>query len=224
MAKGWRQPPTIMLYEIDQQPIPSTSTPSGLERSDEQLMAGIQSRSEPALAALYRRHTPLIRTIIGRVVNNDADVDDLLQEVFVEIWNRAERYEEAKGKALGWIVTMARRRAIDRVRRKQSYARAEERMRESTFNSAQEMHPSADCEAMNGDTVEIFRRILATLPAAQREAVQLAYYAGLSQREIAHRTGIPLGTIKTRLELGMRKLRAGVIALGGEAEWHVVHA
>ena len=213
-----------MLYDIDLQHIPSTSTPSGLERSDEQLMAGIQNRSEQALAALYRRHTPLVRTILGRVVNNDADVDDLLQEVFVEIWNRAERYEEAKGKALGWIVTMARRRAIDRVRRKQSYARAEERMRESTFSSDQEMHPSAASEAMTGDTAEIFRRILTTLPSAQREAVQLAYYEGLSQREIAHRTGIPLGTIKTRLELAVRKVRAAIIALGGEAEWHVVQA
>jgi len=167
----------------------------------------------------------MLRTIIARVVNNDSDVDDLLQEVFVEIWNRAAGYEEVKGKALGWIVTLARRRAIDRVRRKQAYARAEERLRESTRGAADAMHPSTDCEAMNGDTAEIFRRILATLPTAQREAVQLAYYAGLSQRDIARRTGIPLGTIKTRLELAVRKLRAAILALGGEAEWHhLVHS
>ena len=213
-----------MLYEIDQQHIPSTSTPPTFERSDEQLMAGIQRRREQDLAALHLRHTRLVRTILSRVVNNDADVDDLLQEVFVEIWNRADRYEEAKGKALGWIVTMARRRAIDRVRRKQAYARAEERMRESTLGAAEELHPSSACEAMHGDTAEIFRRILITLPTAQREAVQFAYYEGLSQRDIAHRTGIPLGTIKTRLELAVRKLRAALLAIGGEAEWHVAHA
>ena len=172
------------------------------------------------MAALHRRHTRLVRTILSRVVNNDADVDDLLQEVFVVIWNCADRYEEAKGKALGWIVTMARRRAIDRVRRKQAYARAEERMRESTLGAAEELHPSSACEAMHGDTAEIFQRILTTLPTAQREAVELAYYAGLSQRDIAHRTGIPLGTIKTRLELAVRKLRAALLAIGGEAEWH----
>lgn len=213
-----------MLYEIDLQHIPSTFTPAGVERSDERLMVGIQHGNEQDLATLYVRHKGLVRTIISRVLNNDADADDLQQEIFVEIWNRADRYEEAKGKALGWIVTMARRRAIDRVRRKQAYARAEERMRESTFISAQEMHPSAAAEAMNGDTAEVFRRILTSLPTLQREAVQLAYYEGLSQRDIAHRTGIPLGTIKTRLELALRKLRAGIVALGGKAEWHFAQA
>lgn len=213
-----------MLYEIDHQHIPSPVTAPALERSDEQLMAGIQRRSEQDLAALLLRHTRMVRTILARVVNNDADVDDLLQEVFVEIWNRAEQYDVAKGKALGWIVTMARRRAIDRVRRKQSYARAEERLRESTLGTAEALHLSTDGEAMNGDTAEIFRRILITLPAAQREAVQFAYYAGPSQSEIAHHTGIPLGTIKTRLELGVRKLRAALLALGGESECHVAHA
>ena len=209
-----------MSYQIAQ---PSVTLP-GVEISDEQLMAGIQGRDELALAALHLRHTRLIRTIISRVLNNDADVDDLLQEVFVEIWNRAEQYDSAKGRVLGWIVTIARRRAIDRVRRKQAYARAEERMRESTLGTAEEMHPSTDRAAMHGDTAEIFQRILTTLPPAQREAVQLAYYAGLSQRDIARRTGIPLGTIKTRLELALRKLRAGIVALGGESEWHTTYA
>ncbi len=140
-----------MLYEIDQQHIPSPATPPALELTDEQLMAGIQRRNEQDLAALHLRHKRLVRTILARVVNNGADVDDLLQEVFVEIWNRADPYEEAKGKALGWIVTMARRRAIDRVRRKQAYARAEERMRESTLGAAEELHLSSACEAMQGE-------------------------------------------------------------------------
>jgi RNA polymerase sigma-70 factor, ECF subfamily len=213
-----------MLYEFDHQQTRSISTRLGIETSDETLMERIKVRDEDALAALYRRHTPLLRTIISRVVNNDTDTDDLLQEVFVEIWNRVNRYEEAKGKALGWIVTLARRRAIDRVRRRQSYARAEERLRVQTFGEANAMHPSTDDEAMNGDTAEIFRRILATLPVAQREAIQLAYYSGLSQRDIARRTGIPLGTIKTRLELAVRKLRAAISALGGREEWNPARA
>lgn len=211
-----------MLYEFDHQQTLITQT--GAELSDEELMAEIKDRSQDALATLYRRHTPLLRTIIARVVNNETDTDDLLQEVFVEIWNRVERYEEAKGKALGWIVTLARRRAIDKVRKKQAYARAEERLREQTHGEANDTHPSTDNEAMNGDTAEIFQKMLATLPAAQREAVQLAYYSGLSQRDIARRTGIPLGTIKTRLELAVRKLRAGITALGGRSEWDFSHA
>lgn len=213
-----------MLYEFDHQQTHTLTTQLGIENSDEQLMAQIKNRSEDALAALYRRHTPLLRTIIARVVNNDTDTDDLLQEVFMEIWNRVDRYEEAKGKALGWIVTLARRRAIDKVRKKQAYARAEERLREQTYGEANAMHPSTDDQAMNGDTAEIFQRILSTLPPAQREAVQLAYYAGLSQRDIARKTGIPLGTIKTRLELAVRKLRAGITALGGRGEWDLVSA
>lgn len=215
-----------MLYEFDHhqtEALADFSPSSDKAQTDEQLMAGIQRQEQDALAALYRRHTPLLRTIIGRVVNNDTDVDDLLQEVFVEIWNRAGRYDEARGKALGWIVTLARRRAIDRVRKKQAYFRAEERLRESTKGDADAMHAAANDEAEHSDTAEIFKRIMATLPEPQREAVQLAYYSGLSQRDIARRTGIPLGTIKTRLELGVRKMRVAVLAIGGEAEWCPTH-
>src|SRR5687768_16324875 len=115
-----------MLHEFDQQ---QTATVTTGEVTDEQLMGLIQARDDAALATLYRRHTPLLRTVIARVVHNEHDVDDLLQEVFLELWNRADHYDEAKGKALGWIVTLARRRAIDRIRRRQAYARAEERLR-----------------------------------------------------------------------------------------------
>ncbi len=213
-----------MLYEFDDQSNPAPSTATTVDRSDEELMQRIQNHDETALATLYRRHTPLLRTIAARIVNNNADVDDLIQEIFVEIWNRAGSYEEAKGKAIGWIVTLARRRGIDRMRRNQAYSRAGERLRESAAGDAEAMHPATDAEAMNGDTAEIFRRILDSLPAAQREAIHLAYYAGLSQRDIARLTGIPLGTIKTRLELAVCKIRAGILALGGEAEWRIAHA
>jgi len=89
----------------------------------------IQQGDEAALATLYRRHRAILGTVIARVVHIDADVDDLLQEVFLEIWKRAQTYDECKGKVLGWVITMARRRAIDRVRRRQAYIRTEERLR-----------------------------------------------------------------------------------------------
>ena len=213
-----------MLYEIDSLHALSAPSESGFEISDETLMAGIQRRCEEDLAALCRRHTARLRTIMARVVNNDTDVDDLLQEVFVEVWNRAGTYDPAKGKALGWIITLARRRAIDRLRKKLACTRAEERLREASRGDADANRPPAADGAAQGDVAEIFQRLLATLPPAQREAVQLAYYAGLSQRDIARRTGIPLGTIKTRLELAVRKLRAAILALGGETEWHLARA
>ena len=182
-------------------------------------------RDEAALATLYRRHTAILRTVISRVVHNEHDVDDLLQEIFVELWNRADHYDETKGKALGWIVTLARRRAIDKVRRRQAYARAEERLRlETERGPALVRQPGVDEDVNAADRAEVFQRLLATLPEAQREALHLAYYRGLSQREIAAQTGIPLGTIKTRLELAVRKIRAAILALGGADEWSPARA
>jgi RNA polymerase sigma-70 factor (ECF subfamily) len=211
-----------MLYEFDHQQIASFTT---LDATDEQLMARIQARDDAALATLYKRHTPLLRTIVSRVVHNDHDVDDLLQEIFLELWNRADSYEEGKGKALGWIVTLSRRRAIDRIRRRQAYDRAAERMRLETATEPDAgRYQGVEEDANATDRAEVFQRILATLPVAQREALQLAYYKGLSQREIAAQTGIPLGTIKTRLELAVRKVRAAILSLGGEEEWSLLRA
>ncbi len=211
-----------MLYEFDTQQIAEITQQ---ETTDEQLMARIQSRDDAALAALYRRHTPLLRTVVSRVVHNEHDADDLLQEIFVELWNRAESYDEAKGKALGWMVTLARRRAIDKIRRRQAYSRAEERLRLETEHEPQQTrHEGVEDDVSAAERAEIFKRLMATLPPAQQEALHLAYYRGLSQREIAAQTGIPLGTIKTRLELAIRKIRTAILAIGGADEWSMAHA
>lgn len=211
-----------MLYEFDTQQIADVTQH---EITDEQLMARIQARDESALAMLYRRHTPLLRTVVSRVVHNEHDADDLLQEIFVELWNRADHYDEAKGKPLGWMVTLARRRAIDKIRRRQAYSRAEERLRLETEQEPQQTrHEGVEDDVNAADRAEIFQRLLSTLPEAQREALHLAYYRGMSQREIAAQTGIPLGTIKTRLELALRKIRTGILAIGGADEWAPAHA
>ncbi|MEI7820027.1 MAG: sigma-70 family RNA polymerase sigma factor [Verrucomicrobiota bacterium] len=205
-----------MLYSLDQQTLSTRPTTPVGEPTDEVLMERIQARDDKAIAILYRRHTPLLRSVIGRILNNDCDVDDLLQVVFLEVWRQAAHYDEAKGKALGWIVTLARRRAIDKVRTMQTYFRAQERLREEPEPAP---HLGADEEAAASDTAKIFSRVLATLPGPQREALDFAFYRGLSQREIAAHTGIPLGTIKTRLELALRKVRTAIVALGGASEW-----
>jgi RNA polymerase sigma-70 factor (ECF subfamily) len=188
-------------------------------------MARIRKHDAKALASLYQRHTQLLRSVISRVVHDEQDTEDLLQEVFIQLWDRADRYNWKKGKPLGWMVTLSRRRAIDRVRRRQSYARAEERLRLATeIDSRGIPSRGAENEVGCGDRGEIFRQVLATLPDHQRDAVILSFYQGFSQREIAARTGIPLGTIKTRLELGVRKIRAAILALGGANEWSLNHA
>ena len=213
-----------MLYEFDTLLTTTSKTPVqtiniSTEATDEQLMARLRDGDEAALSTLFHRHAAILRTVIARVIHNDADVDDLMQEVMIELWNRGKAYDETKGKVLGWLVTMARRRAIDRVRRRQAYDRAEERLRIHVEDNSQAPDvPSVEEQVMSTDRAKFISQMLETLPEAQKEAVQLAFYRGLSQREIAAKTGIPLGTIKTRLELAVRKLRANILAVGGE-EW-----
>lgn len=190
------------------------------EPTDAQLLAQVSSGNEKALETLARRHTALLRTVISRVVTNDADVDEVLQDVMVEIWKHASHYSAEKGQALGWIVTLARRRAIDRVRRKQSYTRAKDRYEEELKAEIEEIDvKSADANVSSKELQQIFARVLEELPDAQREALVFNVYKGLSQREIAATTGIPLGTIKTRLELAFRKVRSAILSQGSRDEW-----
>ncbi len=189
-----------------------------LQSTDEQLMAGVQQECTEALSELYRRHHPTIRAVIARVLHNEQSVEDLLQEVFVEVWRLAARYSAEKGKALGWIITLARRRAIDRLRREQAYCRVEERYQKET-----EQQPDAWTQTHGNDDVEwadmrrVLANIIAELPEAQRIAVELAFYKGMSQREIATHSGVPLGTIKTRIELAIRKISFKLKEVTGEA-------
>jgi RNA polymerase sigma-70 factor (ECF subfamily) len=186
--------------------------------TDEHLMAAVQQESTEGLNELYRRHSPTIRAVIARVLHNEQSVEDLLQEVFLEVWRLARRYSSEKGKALGWIITLSRRRAIDRLRREQAYSRVEERYQKET-----EQQPEAWTQVQGSDDVETadLRRVLAgiiqTLPEAQRVAVEMAFYKGMSQREISTQTGIALGTIKTRLELALKKISFKLKELSGDS-------
>jgi RNA polymerase sigma-70 factor (ECF subfamily) len=151
-------------------------------------------------------------------LHNEQSVEDLLQEVFLEIWRLAARYSSEKGKALGWMITLARRRAIDRLRREQAYFRVEERYQKETEQQPEswtQCHGDEDIES--SDMRRILASIVATLPEAQRMAIELAFFKGLSQREISIQTKIPLGTIKTRLELGIRKISAKLKEITGES-------
>jgi RNA polymerase sigma-70 factor (ECF subfamily) len=174
--------------------------------TDEALMQDISRQRHDALAELYGRHGQRLRATIDGVVHEEAETDDILQEIFLQIWNEADRYSPRAGKPLGWIVTIARRRAIDRLRRRQAYSRAreryEKRLREHRFNPRQEAY---DPFILN-DLRYFLEKCMRALPRLQREAVELAFFKGLSHSEIAAETNAPLGTVKTRLELGLQKL------------------
>src|SRR5678815_4215875 len=114
---------------------PPRTVPPPLEPgapTDFELMKGIQAGEADALSQLYDRYNGILKALILRVIHNEAEADDLLQEIFMEIWNQAKNFSSQKGKPLGWIVTLARRRAIDGLRKKQAYVRAEERLQEET--------------------------------------------------------------------------------------------
>jgi RNA polymerase sigma-70 factor (ECF subfamily) len=185
--------------------------------SDLELMKAIQAEDPNALAQLYDRYNGILKALILRVIHNEAEADDLLQEIFMEIWNQAKNFSSQKGKPLGWMVTLARRRAIDGLRKKQAYARAEERLQNETEQQPDAWaHNVTEEEIVLSDTRDLIRKVIAGLPPAQQEAIDLAFFRGMSQREIAAKTNTPLGTVKTRLELGLKKIYDGLKELRGE--------
>ncbi|HEX4631810.1 MAG TPA: sigma-70 family RNA polymerase sigma factor [Chthoniobacterales bacterium] len=174
---------------------------------DEMLMQEITQRRQQALKELYSRYSRSLRALIGSVVHEESEADDVLQESFLQIWREAHHYSPKAGKPLGWVITIARRRAIDRVRRRDSYRRAKQRFEDEIKPQTQSTRTGkTDTEVTQSDLRSFLGKQLQTLPTVQREAVELAYFSGLSQREIAATTNTPLGTVKTRLQLGLRKL------------------
>ncbi len=185
--------------------------------TDLELMAGIQREDPEALSQLYDRYNGIIKALILRVVHNEAEADDLLQEIFMELWNQAKNFSAQKGKPLGWMVTLARRRAIDGLRKKQAYMRAGERLQNETEQQPDAwVHNSTEEEINFSDTRVLVRKVINGLPPAQQEAINLAFFRGMSQREIAANTNTPLGTVKTRLELGLKKIYDGLKELKDE--------
>jgi len=201
---------------ILERPITEAQPSSPLDLTDEQLMVMLQQRNPVGLEYLYDRHAAIVKSLGMKVVHNEAEAEDLLQEIFMEIWNRAAGYDPAKGKPLGWIVTLARRRAIDRLRKCQSHCRAEDRLRDEVEQHPDSWSTDPDEDFAMADIRATLLKLIKTLPEAQQQAINLAFYQGMSQREIAAHTGIPLGTIKTRLELGLKKLTAALKDQAGE--------
>ena len=185
--------------------------------SDVDLMLGIQAGEADALSQLYDRYNGIVKALILRIIHNETEADDLLQEVFMEIWNQAKNFSPEKGKPLGWMVTLTRRRAIDALRKKQAYNKAEEGLR-----AQPEQQPDAwvrnvtQEEIQSGDTRALMAKVISSLPEAQQQVIEFAFFQGMSQREIAFHTNIPLGTVKTRLELGLKKIYDGLKELKDE--------
>lgn len=174
------------------------------KKSDQFLMARIVSGDETALAALYDRHYGLVYTIAARITNDHAVAEEVMQDVFHAVWRTAGGFQD-NGSVAAWIVGIARHRAIDATRTRTFRARGREQSLEPAGELAADNQPHD--YVVKNFVSERVRTALAMLPDVQRHALELVFYLGLSQSEVASRTGAPLGTVKTRLRLGMLHLR-----------------
>jgi RNA polymerase sigma-70 factor (ECF subfamily) len=186
--------------------------------ADEALMARVRDGDERALATLYDRHGRLVYSLARAIVPGDADAEEVTEDVFVALWTAPERFDASRGSLRGWIATMARTRSLDRVRsskrRQMAHERAAVLSDEGTAVALAESE-SAEERVLLADVRTSLDRALSVLNDDQRRAVELAYFQGLSQSEIAAALGEPLGTVKTRLRDGMSKLRASLSAPQG---------
>lgn len=169
-------------------------------------MQAITERRQSALTEFYLRHGGKLKSMIGSVVREEAEADDVLQDIIIQIWREADKYSPKAGRPLGWVSTIARRRAIDRVRRGQTYRRIKDRFAELHQPENNGSPKPITDEIARSDLRKFLNRQLRKLPEFQCQAVKLAFFKGMSHREIAVATRTPLGTVKTRLELGLRKL------------------
>ncbi|HVT44435.1 MAG TPA: sigma-70 family RNA polymerase sigma factor [Thermoanaerobaculia bacterium] len=161
-----------------------------------------------AFERLYDRYAPAIYAFLVRILGDTADAQEVLQETFVQIWGRAASYDSARGSEIAWLVSISRSRAIDRLRsRRTREARENEAAKEISNRDSYVVRLNAADAAVVSQEREAVRQALGTIPENQRVALELSYFEGLSQSEIAVRLDEPLGTIKTRMQLGMKKLK-----------------
>ena len=186
------------------EPAAPTGTPyDGLD--DRGLVARVTEGDGGALEALYRRYGRPCYGLARRILADDQFAQDVVQEVFLTVWRDAARFDPARGGFSSWLLSMTHHKAVDAVRREENL-----RKRRTGADALEEREsdaPKVDDEVWTLLRRSRVREALQTLPAAQREALTLAYFGGYTQREIAGLTDTPLGTVKTRMLAGMKRLR-----------------
>lgn len=162
-----------------------------------------------ALAALYDRHSRIIYSLAFRIIGDASDAEEVVQDVFAQVWRQAARYDTSRGAVIAWMLMMTRSRAIDRIRSRRGLPSVAP---DSWKGLAEMVDPAQGPEltTLTADQVRRVRDALQALPLTQRLAIQLAFYEGLTHVEIAERLEEPLGTVKTRIRLGLLKLRDAV--------------
>jgi RNA polymerase sigma-70 factor (ECF subfamily) len=185
---------------------------------DLELVRRMQAGDQRALSEFYERWFPVVNCLVSRMLKAANDVEDVVEETFWQVWRQADRFAEERGSVQTWLLTIARSRSLDRLR-------SLKRLREESIDDVQ---PEADAfradsssdpslAAEHKERKKLVLEALAELPKDQREVLELGYFGGLSQSEIAEKLGAPLGTVKTRMRLAMLKLKDRLALLREEA-------
>jgi RNA polymerase sigma-70 factor, ECF subfamily len=170
-----------------------------------ELLGEISRRQEKAMADLYDRTSPLVYGLALRMLGEKCAAEEITQDVYMQVWRTANTFDPARGNALSWIVTIARSRALDRLR--SSKARLRWEHQRDVADVFRDPGPDPECASSESERVRLVRRFLSHLPTQQRNMIELAFFSGLTHSEIAGQTGLPLGTIKARIRNGMNQLR-----------------
>ena len=176
------------------------------ELSDAALLARISQSDRQALEALYDRYGRRVFALAARVLNDPEASEEVTQDVFLSVWRRVDSYRPGKGKFTTWLLTIAHNRTIDELRRR----RRDLNRNSSDVGDHQNIHGDAPLPAdqiVAESEYAMLRRAMANLPREQRRVVEMSYFGGLTQTEISEQTGQPLGTVKTRMRLALKKLR-----------------
>ena len=179
-------------------------------------MQQIQARDQQALGTLYDRLAPLIHAVVVRILADRAEAEEVLVETFWQVWQHAGSFDASRGTLEGWIVTIARHRALDRLRARQRQAASTASYGAGDRELAASRPSMPEAAALQGERARAVAAALAGLPDDQRLAIELAYYRGLSRAEIAAHVGQPVGTVKTRIRLGLTRLRTILAPYLGE--------
>lgn len=194
-----------------------TDHPDGLA-ADVAALARMARGDESGLAELYDRHATPVYSLALRIVRRPEDAEDVTQQVFTQAWRTSARFDATRGVVAAWLLMMARSRAIDCLRRRNPARDGisdDERL-----GAIPDPEPSVEYVVATREQVERVQVAIDALPADQRVAVELAYYDGLTQSEIAERTSTPLGTVKTRVRSALQTLRTAVAAVSGPVGGH----
>jgi RNA polymerase sigma-70 factor (ECF subfamily) len=185
-------------------------TPTGRTTSsiDPALLASIVKGDQQAFGQLYDHSSTLLYTLAFRILGNREEADELLQDVYLEVWRKVARYDVGRGTPIAWLITLTRSRAIDRLRARGARGHDVTQELDATISSlVADLGPSPFETRADQELRMAVGSAMTNLPPAQQQAIELAYYEGLSHGEIAARLNQPLGTVKTRIKLGMSKLR-----------------